>query len=86
MVACCIQRPCRQKLELQEAELAAAAAARAAAEEQLHAQQAPYHKARTEARKVRGVCEVVLQPGCCICVGETHWVWVWVGMCVLARV
>lgn len=45
---------CRQKLEQQEAELAAAAAARAAAEEQLHAQQAPYHKARTEARKVRG--------------------------------
>jgi len=43
---------CRQKLEQHEAELAAAAAARAAEEERLHAQQAPYHRARTEARKV----------------------------------
>ncbi|KAF5840245.1 hypothetical protein DUNSADRAFT_17348 [Dunaliella salina] len=42
----------KRELEQREAQLAAAAAARAAEQEQLRAQLAPYHKARTEARKM----------------------------------
>lgn len=47
----------RTKLEQLEAQAAAVAAAQAAAEEERHAQEAPHHKARTEARKVR-LCKV----------------------------
>jgi hypothetical protein len=42
----------RAKLEQEAGEAAAIAAARAAEEVQQHAQQAPYHKARTQIRKV----------------------------------
>eukprot|EP00967_Tisochrysis_lutea_P110379 scaffold172691_cov18-Tisochrysis_lutea.AAC.1 len=56
---------CRwQELERREAELAAAAAARAAEQEQLRAQQAPYHKARTEVRKDLWAQEVFM--GCSV--------------------